>query len=59
MMQLLREHLEGHDGVTVLNRENFGTVTVFRAYPVGVDTFSIKREEFEDPANREGQVVVG
>lgn len=22
-------------------------------YPVGVDTFSIKREEFEDPANRE------
>ena len=53
MTQLLREHLEGHEGTTVLNRDNFGTVTVFRAYPVGVDTFSIKREEFEDPANRE------
>ncbi|MYC78826.1 aspartate aminotransferase family protein [Candidatus Poribacteria bacterium] len=53
MTQRLREHLEGHEGLTVLNRDNFGTVTVFRAYPVGVDTFSIKREEFEDPANRE------
>lgn len=53
MTQLLREHLEGHEGTTVLNRENFGTVTVFRTYPVGVDTFSIKQEEFEDPANRE------
>ena len=53
MTQLLREHLEGHEGTTVLNRDNFGTVTVFRAYPVGVDTFSIKREEFEEPANRE------
>ena len=53
MTQRLREHLEGHEGTTVLNRENFGTVTLFRAYPAGVDTFSIKREEFEDPANRE------
>ena len=53
MTQLLREHLEGHEGTTVLNRDNFGTVTLFRAYPVGVDTFSIKREEFEDPDNRE------
>ena len=53
MTQLLREHLEGHEGTTVLNRENFGTVTLFRAYPTGVDTFSIKQEEFEDPANRE------
>lgn len=53
MTQRLREHLEGHEGLTVLNRDNFGTVTLFRAYPVGVDTFSIKREEFEDPTNRE------
>lgn len=53
MTQLLREHLEGHEGTTVLNRENFGTVSLFRVYPTGVDTFSIKREEFEDPANRE------
>ena len=53
MTQLLREHLEGHEGTTVLNRENFGTVTLFRAYPEDVDTFSIKQQEFEDTAYRE------
>ena len=53
MAQLLREHLEGHEGTTVLNRDNFGTVTLFRAYPPGVDTFAIKRQEFGDPAYRE------
>ena len=53
MAQLLREHLEGNEGTTVLNRENFGTVTLFRAYPAGVDTFAIKRQEFKDPAYRE------
>ena len=53
MTQLLREHLEGHEGTTVLNRENFGTVTLFRAYPASVDTFSIKRHEFEDAAYRD------
>lgn len=53
MAQLLREHLEGHEGITVLNRENFGTVTLFRAYPAGVDTFAIKRQEFNDPACRD------
>ena len=53
MTQLLREHLEGRAGTTVLNRGNFGTVTLFRAYPEGVDTFTIKQQEFEDPAYRE------
>lgn len=53
MTQLLREHLEGREGTTVLNRENFGTVTLFRAYPLGVDTFSIKGREFDDPAHRD------
>ena len=53
MAQLLREHLEGRAGTTVLNRDNFGTVTLFRAYPPGVDTFAIKRQEFKDPAYRE------
>jgi glutamate/tyrosine decarboxylase-like PLP-dependent enzyme len=53
MAQLLREHLEGHEGTTVLNRGNFGTVTLFRAYPIGVDTFDIKRQEFEDAAYRD------
>ncbi len=53
MAQLLREHLEGHVATTVLNRDNFGTVTLFRVYPDDVDTFTIKRRELEDPAFRE------
>jgi glutamate/tyrosine decarboxylase-like PLP-dependent enzyme len=53
MAQLLREHLEGHRATTVLNRDNFGTVTLFRTYPEGVDTFAIKQQEFEDPAFRD------
>ena len=53
MAQLLREHLEGHEGTTVLNRDNFGTVTLFRAYPPGVDTFAIKDQEFGNPAYRD------
>ena len=53
MTQLLREHLEGHEAITVLNRDNFGTVTLFRVYPPDVDTFAIKRQEFGDPAYRD------
>ncbi len=53
MAQLLREHLEGHEGTTVLNRGNFGTVTLFRVYPMGVDTFEIKKQEFEDDTYRD------
>ena len=29
MAQLLREHLEGHEATTVLNRDNFETMYVF------------------------------
>jgi glutamate/tyrosine decarboxylase-like PLP-dependent enzyme len=53
MAQLLREHLEGHAYTTVLNRDNFGTVTIFRAYPDGVDTFEIKDQEINDPSFRD------
>lgn len=53
MAQLLREHLEGHAYTTVLNRDNFGAVTIFRAYPDGVDTFEIKDQEMTDPEFRE------
>jgi glutamate/tyrosine decarboxylase-like PLP-dependent enzyme len=52
MAQLLREQLEGYATTTVLNRENFGTVTIFRVYPPEVDTFAIKQQEFGDPAFR-------
>jgi glutamate/tyrosine decarboxylase-like PLP-dependent enzyme len=53
MAQLLREHLEGHETTTVLNRDNVGTVTVFRVYPPGTDTFAIKDQEFRNPEFRE------
>lgn len=49
MAQLLREHLDGHEATTVLNRENFGSVTIFRVYPPGVDTFDITKKELHDP----------
>ena len=39
MTQRLREYLGGQAGTTVVNQYNFGTVTLFRAYPEGVDTF--------------------
>lgn len=53
MTQVLREHLESHACITVLNRDNFGTVTLFRAYPDEVDTFQIKEKEMHDPSYRE------
>lgn len=53
MAQLLREHLEGRESTCVLNRDNFGTVTLFRAYPDGVDTFAIKDQEMSNPTFRD------
>jgi glutamate/tyrosine decarboxylase-like PLP-dependent enzyme len=53
MAQVLREHLEGHVATTVLNRDNFGPVTLFRVYPARVDTFAIKGQEFEDARFRD------
>ena len=38
---------------TVLNGENFGTVTLFRVYPDGVDTWTIKERERADQAARD------
>jgi L-2,4-diaminobutyrate decarboxylase len=45
MAELLREELEGHSSTTVVNRGNFGPVTLFRVYPDGVDTFSFPLRE--------------
>jgi L-2,4-diaminobutyrate decarboxylase len=53
MAQLLREHLDGHEFTSVINRDNFGPVILFRAYPDGVDTFALPQREFTDPAYRE------
>ena len=43
---------KSHPNLTVLNGENVGPVTLFRAYPDGVDTFSIKERERSDPGFR-------
>ena len=53
MAEALREHLEGHISTTVLNSENVGAVTLFRVYPDGVDTWTIKDYEREDPDARD------
>lgn len=53
MTQLLREHLDGHESTTVLNRGNFGPVTLFRVYPDEIDTFTVQEREFNDPAFRD------
>ena len=42
MAEVLRELIESHPNLTVLNGENVGPVTLFRAYPDGVDTFTSK-----------------
>jgi len=53
MAEELREHLEGHAATTVVNRGNFGPVTLFRVYPDGVDTFSIAEHELKEASYRE------
>lgn len=53
MAETLREHLESHAATTVLNRENFGPVTLFRVYPESVDTFTVPKRERTDPAFRD------
>jgi len=53
MAEVLRERIEGHPNVTVLNGENVGPVTLFRAYPDGVDTFTIKAREERDASYRD------
>ena len=53
MAEVLRDHLDGHAATTVLNRGNFGPVTLFRVYPDNVDTFSVPQREQADPTYRE------
>lgn len=48
MAQVLRENLEAKPQITILNRDNFGPVTLFRVYPPGVDTFKVHEREFAD-----------
>lgn len=49
MAEVLREELEAHAFTTVLNGENVGAVTLFRAYPDDVDPWHVKERERADP----------
>ena len=49
MAEVLREMIESHPNLTVLNGDNVGPVTLFRAYPDGVDTFHVKDAGTERP----------
>ncbi|MDX1963383.1 MAG: pyridoxal-dependent decarboxylase [Pirellulales bacterium] len=55
MAETLREGVEAHPNLTVLNDLNHGPVTLMRVYPDNVDTFTIKLREQTDPSLR-GQV---
>jgi L-2,4-diaminobutyrate decarboxylase len=53
MAEVLREIIEAHPNLTVLNGDNVGPVTLFRAYPDEVDTFGVKSRELSDPNYRQ------
>ncbi len=53
MAEVLRELIESHPNLTVLNGENVGPVTLFRAYPDGIDTFAVKALERSDASYRQ------
>jgi glutamate/tyrosine decarboxylase-like PLP-dependent enzyme len=53
MAELLRELIVARPELSVVNDDNFGPVTLFRAYPPGTDTFIVKERERSDPAYRD------
>ena len=53
MAETLREQIGSRPQLTVLGEQNIGPVTLFRAYPDGVDTFDIKRLEMHDTSYRQ------
>jgi glutamate/tyrosine decarboxylase-like PLP-dependent enzyme len=53
MAEVLRERIEAHPNLTVLNGQNVGPVTLFRAYPDGVDTFGVKDRERSERGYRQ------
>jgi L-2,4-diaminobutyrate decarboxylase len=49
MAEMLRERLERHVCIQVLNDYNYGPVTLFRVYPPDVDAEKALHREFNDP----------
>ena len=52
MAEMLRERLERHGCIQVLNDCNYGPVTLFRVYPPGVDAKKALHRELNDPDYR-------
>lgn len=52
MAEMLRERLEKHPAIKVVNDYNYGPVTLFRAYPGDVDAEAIYVRERDDPEFR-------
>lgn len=50
MAEVLRELVISRPELSVLNDQNYGPVTLFRAYPSGVDTFKVHDRERSDPS---------
>jgi glutamate/tyrosine decarboxylase-like PLP-dependent enzyme len=50
MAEVLRELVASRPELSTLNDQNFGPVTLFRAYPSGVDTFRVHDRERSDPS---------
>ncbi len=53
MAEMLRERLEGHRWIKVLNDFNYGPVTLFRVYPDEVDAKEAFQRELNDPGYRD------
>ena len=53
MAEMLRERLERHPFIKVLNDYNYGPVTLFRVYPPNVDADMALEREFNDESYRE------
>jgi glutamate/tyrosine decarboxylase-like PLP-dependent enzyme len=49
MAEVLRERIISRPELSIVNDQNYGPVTLFRAYPSGVDTFEVKQRERHDP----------
>lgn len=49
MTEMLRDRLEQHPFIQVLNEANFGPVTLFRVYPPGEDAMAAFKREMSDP----------
>jgi glutamate/tyrosine decarboxylase-like PLP-dependent enzyme len=53
MAEILRELIGARPELSVMNDQNHGPVTLFRAYPQGTDTFVVKHREQHDASFRD------